>query len=68
MVLHSCVVGRCTVLRRVPFFPFIIMVSLGGERQVVNDDGLELSSARSAARLFMSLASFSIPPLGICMF
>lgn len=32
------------------------------------DPGLELSSAGSAAGLFMSLASFSIPPLGICMF
>lgn len=35
-------------------------------RVVVNEDyGLEL---RSAAGLFMSLASFSVPPLGICMF
>lgn len=68
MVLHSCVVGRCTPLRQVPFFPFIIMVSLGGGRQVLNDHGLELSSFGSGARLFMSLASFSVPPLGICMF
>lgn len=65
MVLHSCVVGRCALLRQVPF---IIMVSLGGERQVANHHGLEVSSSGSAARLFMSLASFSIPPLGICMF
>lgn len=38
-------------------------------RVVVNEDyGLELRSAGSAAGLFMSLASFSVPPLGICMF